>query len=89
MLKVSSSRLKAKLGEYLRAVRDGREVIITDRDRPVARLTQIDDDTPDPTLVLARPRRADAPALGELVVEAIDARDTDSTEAVRSDRDRR
>lgn len=38
MRRVSIASLKAKLSEYLVAVRAGEEVIVTDRGRPVARL---------------------------------------------------
>ena len=38
MIKVSISDLKARLSRYLRRVRAGQEVLITDRGRPVARL---------------------------------------------------
>lgn len=38
MKRVSISELKAKLSEYLEAVRAGEEVIVTDRGRPVARI---------------------------------------------------
>ena len=37
--RVSVARLKARLSEYLAAVKAGGEVIVTDRGRPVARLT--------------------------------------------------
>lgn len=36
---VSIAELKARLSEYLAAVRAGEDVIVTDRGRPVARLT--------------------------------------------------
>ena len=36
--RVSIGRLKARLSEYLRRVTAGREVVVTDRGRPVARL---------------------------------------------------
>lgn len=38
MRHASVSALKARLSEYLAAVREGEQVIITDRGRPVARL---------------------------------------------------
>lgn len=40
--RASVSRLKARLSEYLRLVRGGGEVVVTDRGRPVARLSPID-----------------------------------------------
>lgn len=39
--RVSIGRLKARLSEYLRRVRGGEEVMITDRGRPVARLAPL------------------------------------------------
>lgn len=38
MKRVGVADLKAKLSEYLRAVRRGHEVIVLDRDTPVARI---------------------------------------------------
>ncbi|MGH7564698.1 MAG: type II toxin-antitoxin system Phd/YefM family antitoxin [Gemmatimonadota bacterium] len=42
MLRASVSSLKARLSEYLRAVRNGEEVIVTDRGTPVARLAPLE-----------------------------------------------
>ena len=42
---MSIGRLKARLSEYLRRVTAGREVVVTDRGRPVARLVGLDGDT--------------------------------------------
>lgn len=44
-MKASVSILKARLSQYLAAVKAGEEVIVTDRGRPVARLTGIDSET--------------------------------------------
>jgi prevent-host-death family protein len=41
MRRVAISELKARLSEYLTAVRAGEEVIVTDRGKPVARLAPI------------------------------------------------
>lgn len=38
----SISRLKAKLSQYLDAVRRGEEIIVTDRGRPVARIAPVE-----------------------------------------------
>ena len=38
MIKIGVAELKAKLSEYLRAVRKGQEVTIYDRDQPIARI---------------------------------------------------
>ena len=41
MNRVPISQLKARLSEYLEAVRAGEEVIVTDRGRPVARIAPV------------------------------------------------
>ena len=38
---VGSRELKTRLGRYLRQVRDGKTLVITDRGRPVAELTAV------------------------------------------------
>lgn len=45
MRHVPITRLKARLSEYLEAVRAGEEVIVTDRNRPVARLGPVTRET--------------------------------------------
>lgn len=89
MIKVAASRMKAKMGEYMRAVRDGQEVVITDRERPVARLVPYEAGTPPPGPELASPRDPAAPSLGRLEVRALRFRGTDTTALLRQDRDRR
>ena len=42
---VGARELKARLGTYLRRVREGRTLIVTDRGQPVAELRPIDADT--------------------------------------------
>jgi prevent-host-death family protein len=42
MKQASVSTLKARLSEFLRAVRNGEEVIVTDRGTPVARLAPLE-----------------------------------------------
>ncbi|MBR9990465.1 MAG: type II toxin-antitoxin system prevent-host-death family antitoxin [Gemmatimonadetes bacterium] len=44
MNQVSVAALKARLSEYLAAARRGEDVIVTDRGRPVARLSGLVDD---------------------------------------------
>lgn len=41
MKRTSISKLKAKLSQYLDAVRGGEEILVTDRGRPVARLAPV------------------------------------------------
>ena len=43
-MKASISILKARLSQYLAAVKAGEEVIVTERGRPVARITAVDAD---------------------------------------------
>lgn len=42
MTRVPITELKAKLSEYLAAVRAGEEIIVTDRGRPVARIAPVE-----------------------------------------------
>ena len=42
MQRVGSREFKNRMGRYLRAVRNGQTLIITDRDRPVAKLSPPD-----------------------------------------------
>lgn len=43
MTSVSISELKARLSAFIAIVREGEEVLVTDRGRPVARLTRVRD----------------------------------------------
>ena len=45
---VRIAELKARLSEYLRVVRHGKEIVIKDRETPIARLTPIE--PPNPVL---------------------------------------
>jgi len=42
MVKASISRLKSRLSDYVKLVRNGEEVLITDRGLPVARIVPLD-----------------------------------------------
>jgi prevent-host-death family protein len=53
MIQVGVAELKARLSEFLREVRGGREVVVLDRDRPVARLVPYEAGGP---LVVREPR---------------------------------
>ncbi len=62
---VAVSKLRAELAEWIERVRDGEEVVVTDRGTPVARLVAVDT---APLLeqltqlgVLSRPKRAERP----------------------------
>jgi prevent-host-death family protein len=89
--RASSSRLKARLGQYMRAVRAGDEIVVTDRDLPVARLVPYvvrDGEAPDPVPV-AVPRDPGAPAVGRIVVRPIKHRGRSTTLLLEEDRKRR
>jgi prevent-host-death family protein len=89
MTKISASRIKAKMGQYMRAVRAGREFVITDRELPVARLVPYDAEPAPPRPLVASPRDPAAPPLGRLEVRGPRYRGTDTTALLREDRDRR
>jgi prevent-host-death family protein len=63
MRQVAISELKAKLSEYLKAVRAGEEVIVTDRGKPVARIAPISgpDETESRLRMLVRTGQARPP----------------------------
>lgn len=88
--RTSSSRLKAKLGRYMRAVRAGEEVVVTDREEPVARLVpyRVDDAKPDP-LPVSKPVDPTEPPLGEVDVRPIKYRGRSTTSILADDRKRR
>jgi prevent-host-death family protein len=50
MKSVKIAELKDKLSEHLRAVKAGEEVIVTDRNRPIARILPMPPDEPALTL---------------------------------------
>ena len=83
---VSVSKLKAKLGQYMRAVRTGKEVVVTDRDVPVARLIPFEPPAAPAGVVIERPRDPSAPPLGAIRVRAIEYRGTDTTKLLAADR---
>jgi len=54
MRSVKIAELKDKLSEHLRAVEAGEEVVVTDRNRPIARIIPVH--TGAPTLAIDEPR---------------------------------
>jgi prevent-host-death family protein len=90
-LRTSSSQLKAKLGEYMRAVRAGREVIVTDREEPVARLVPYREPNKLPVtrLEVSRPRDPTAPPLGQVQVRPIRYQGRETGTLLVEDRSRR
>jgi prevent-host-death family protein len=90
MERVSSSNLKAKLGRYMRAVRSGREIVVTDRDEPVARLVPFRADRAQVRRVsTSKARDPAAPPLGEVEVASIRYRGPSTTALLLEDRKRR
>ena len=90
-MRASSSRLKAKLGQYMRAVRSGKEVVVTDRGQPVARLVPYRERAPGPLEEpeVAQPRDPASPPLGQVEVRAIRYRGRSTASLLAEDRGRR
>jgi prevent-host-death family protein len=89
MTKATTSHFKAHLSQFLKAAHAGEEVLVTDRDRPVARLVPLESAAKKPNeLVIVRPLKG-APRLGALKIIGIALRGTDTTRDLREDRDRR
>lgn len=88
MIRVSSSQLKAKLGKYMQAIREGKQVVVTDRQEPIARLVPYRKQRQQ-ALRVSAPRDPAAPPLGAVKVRSIRRRDIDTTALLRQDRDRR
>ena len=88
MLRSSVSHLRAKLGQYMREVRAGREVLVTDRNQPVAKLVPAKKSSQPESLRKASPREVGAPPLGKVEVRGLAFRGTDTTALLREDRKR-
>ena len=89
VMMVSVSRFKANLGRFMRAVRGGGQVVITDRGEPVGKLVPVGPRGQAPFLEIAKPKDRSAPALGALKVRAIRVSGIDSVALLREDRSRR
>jgi prevent-host-death family protein len=89
-IRTSASRLKARMGQYMRAVRAGKEVLVTDRDVPVARLVPVRGAAPEEAggPEVGRPRDPAAPPLGDVEVRAIRYRGRATTTLLSEDRKR-
>jgi prevent-host-death family protein len=83
------SRFKARLSAYLRLVRKGQEVIVTNRDEPVARLVPYDTREKDLDRSFLLPKDPTAPPLGKVKVKGIPYRGTDAVADLIADRRRR
>lgn len=88
-MRVSTSQFKAKLGVFMKAVREGKEVVVTDRDEPVARLVPFERERGSPVLTVSQPRDPTAPPLGTLTVRSIRYAGPSTTTWLREDRRRR
>jgi prevent-host-death family protein len=64
MKRAAVSELKARLSEFLTSVKAGEEIVITDRGRPVARITPITRDRNAVTERLSMLERAGLAAIG-------------------------
>ena len=84
MIPVNIAVLKAKLSSYLGRVRRGEEVLVMDRNTPVARIVP---SGPEEGLVL-RPPKTGAAALKGLSIRPLRRR-TDVVALLREERDRR
>jgi prevent-host-death family protein len=89
--RASSSKLKAKMGQYMRAVRAGEEVVVTDRGDPVARLVPYleADAAPVGRLEVAQARDPGAPPFSAVEVRPIRYRGRSTTALLEADRKRR
>ncbi|MFZ5470337.1 MAG: type II toxin-antitoxin system Phd/YefM family antitoxin [Myxococcota bacterium] len=89
MIETNTSQLKAKLGQFMRAVRAGKQVVIKDRDRPVARLVPYKAEGKKAEALITKPKNPGAPSLSAVKVRPISYRGPSSTELLRSDREKR
>jgi prevent-host-death family protein len=83
----SASQLKAKMGQFMRAVRSGQEVIITDRNEPVARLVPIKSNQKQS--IFESLHDSDAPPLGEIKIKGVKVAGLTSLEMLLEDRNKR
>lgn len=56
MKRLKIAELKNQLSRYLRAVENGAEVEVTDRDRPIARIVPVGG--PEPRIIVVPPKRS-------------------------------
>ena len=89
MTRVNTSQFKAKLGQYLQAVRSGQELVVMDRLTPVARVVPMSNPVQPPEPLVCVAKDPAAPAFGKLRIKPIRNRTTNSTVVLRADRDRR
>jgi prevent-host-death family protein len=52
MQKVGSREFKNRMGRYMRAIRKGQSLLLTDRGKPIAKISPADDEAnPEPTIM--------------------------------------
>lgn len=83
---VGVARLKAHLSEYLRRVRGGEEVIVTDRDMPIAKIVP---STRKSRLVIRKPEPGAPPPSKIKFLPPIDLGGLDPVQVLLEDRSRR
>ena len=89
MIRATATEFKMKLGKYMRAVRAGKQVLVTDRAQPVARLVPYAaGESEAPSLQISQHRAVDAPPLGKVRVKAIAYAGHDTTSMLEADRRR-
>ncbi|MBN1961613.1 MAG: type II toxin-antitoxin system prevent-host-death family antitoxin [Deltaproteobacteria bacterium] len=90
MVKTTATRLKAKLGQYMRAVKSGQQVLITDRDQPVAKLVPFKNDHAKVSqLEFFKSHDPIAAPLGQINVQSIKYCGPSTTDLLSEDRARR
>jgi prevent-host-death family protein len=88
MKKVKTSELKAKLSSYLRMVRRGVEIVVFDRNLPIAKITSIEEKLHSREGLIAREAVAD-PASIELEMPDLKPSKTNSVATLLDDRNSR
>jgi prevent-host-death family protein len=88
MIRVAASQFKARLGRYMRAVREGKEIVVTDRTEPVARFVPYREEEARPGIRIVKPRDPDAPPLGRVKIRGIPYCGPSTTAMLQEDRRR-
>ena len=88
MISAKTSEFKARLAHYIGLARNGREVVVNDRDTPVARLVPYKVDARAKLLVVT-PKDPAAPSLGKIVVQGIRVANVNTLSLLLEDRSRR
>jgi len=87
MTRATATELKNKMGVFMRLIRGGEGIIISDRGRDIAQIMPLNKDRSQKSrLKLYRGRSNTAPKLGDIVVKGIDAPDSDSLADLLVDR---